>query len=674
MCRKMSRLRMVRSCAEPGCNYVTDRAFNLRRHEEEVHHKQARQDTELYEDDLFQMSSDDEDHLTNAQRSGTVRSTVSKVKHEELDETTQKYQDAGDWIFGLGPAATTATLVRELMVEFAFTREVAEAVAVTSRTVATGVASLTREVDMMTRSSRPSGYVRRIRSALESWARPPNWMAEIEGEEVEPRMETKESQTRGKKRFNTDLDQSSGSDKTEEKGEEVQGKQEVISQKEESRVGFEMDQESMNTEEMTAGVGLFLPRPGVSPTVSRAVSPAVTPLASPMADSTLSKTITADSPAMPTLTKEIMGPTLDSNNNTTVASANSFSIVDFQKMPGFSAFIEQMHASFMAEVSGSKKKGKKKARRSTQLDELQSVATDKTSSKQDTVITPPAVVSIQPVELTELHQLGRVEDQDWSPVPCSTVTTDAPVSTVADRPIPSIARMPGPQPAWNRSTIPSSMTTQECYQERIPRLFVYLAKYRGMWDIEVADTTKVLVIGDSNMKSAFEIPVGWEVHSLSGGRMDDVTSLLRRMVLGKQLEVIIVQVGINHRDTGFPHEEIKLLRQIVEQMRVRLMVQGISISPRLPEAMQKKLMEYNETLHKIFAANYIFPQRDRKVGLDPTDSSLVHYDVATMQRQINSMFNRLKDLNFARASASTEARPSVTPSRPRTLGDGGARC
>jgi len=691
---------MVRSCTEPGCDYVTDRGYNLRRHEEKVHQKPPHPDADFYEDDLFQSSSDEDERISNAQRSSMMQSTVTRVKREQPDSVIRSYQEAGDWIFGLGPAATTATLVHELMSEFSFSHDIAEAIAVSSRVLATGVASLCREVDTMTRSQKGSGYARRMRAAIESWSRQPDWMNEMEGDRDVMNLEFKESQIRGKKRSNAEFDQSSGSDKGEESVMETGEKQEGHELQQETDVEeINVVQSQTYSENKMDTTQPQMPETGISPTVSPMLSAAVELTASPLASSVQNKTPehtvdvvdVASSPEMPILAKEsvVAGPALDRNNNTSAVVAQVPAMFDFRRMPGFSDFVEQMQASFMAQVSGFKKKSKKKkARRSSEQTETDSSTVSKAQClASETAAVPKPNVVTPAVEMADLHQPGAMEERDWSPAsnksitgaragmqtPAASgisVTTDTPTSRIS---MSATAKMPGPQPAYDRSAGAQAAVAIPCRYERIPGLFVYMAKCRNIWQIEVADSTEVLVIGDSNTKNANDIPEGWEVHSLSGGRMEDVNALLKKMVGGRKLEVLIVQVGVNHRDTGFPHEDVKVLKLIAEQMKLRLLVQGISISSRLPESTQRKLIEFNEMLHKSFGAHYIFPQRDRKVGLDPTDTSYIHYDVSTMQRQLDNMVNRLRDLTTARASASSAQRPMITLGRPCTSGDGSAR-
>jgi hypothetical protein len=106
---------------------------------------------------------------------------------------------------------------------------------------------------------------------------------------------------------------------------------------------------------------------------------------------------------------------------------------------------------------------------------------------------------------------------------------------------------------------------------------------------------------------------------------------MRELPLEGQLRAVVVQVGINHRDTGVPNDGIHVMRQIATQLKVRLLMQEVSTSTLMPKLMCKKNEEFNKAISSLLGACYIYPLRERKVGMDCKDSSMVHYDAATSQ-------------------------------------------
>jgi len=132
----MSNLQMVRFCAEQGCNYATTRDFNLRRHLSKVHHiHDLHPAMDKYGDSILLSSSDgepDEQAVAKSSRTVVLRSTVQTVQHKPADMTAV-YQEAGELVFGWGPAANAAMLTQELTTRFGFSKCIAEAIAVSSK-------------------------------------------------------------------------------------------------------------------------------------------------------------------------------------------------------------------------------------------------------------------------------------------------------------------------------------------------------------------------------------------------------------------------------------------------------------------------------------------------------------------------------------------------------------
>lgn len=173
---------------------------------------------------------------------------------------------------------------------------------------------------------------------------------------------------------------------------------------------------------------------------------------------------------------------------------------------------------------------------------------------------------------------------------------------------------------------------------------------KDKWSLKPADDTKVLVIGDSNLRSADAYrttPDGWEVHSFPGGKLQHVTSLVSDMPCPPTLEHIVVQVGINHRqdDVETTNQQIARLEQALEGFAVKASVTGISVAKSLNEMAKRNVVRINQTLKDCRALHYIAPLAENEVVISPTDGMGIHYDGPTIDRIISSMVEHVQCLN-----------------------------
>jgi len=184
------------------------------------------------------------------------------------------------------------------------------------------------------------------------------------------------------------------------------------------------------------------------------------------------------------------------------------------------------------------------------------------------------------------------------------------------------------------------------YVERITRLFVHDPQRKNEWHIDPNPDTKVMVIGDSNLRLVPFVPKGWEVHVLPGGRLEHVCELMRTFPVDSALKTVVIQVGINHRDDRhFPRGDLTKLRDIADRARIRLLMQGVAIAPSMPQDMIVKLNNFNEMVKGMFAKWFVYPLRRDRVFLDRGDRTCVHYDEETVSDMMFKLSKRLFELH-----------------------------
>jgi hypothetical protein len=169
------------------------------------------------------------------------------------------------------------------------------------------------------------------------------------------------------------------------------------------------------------------------------------------------------------------------------------------------------------------------------------------------------------------------------------------------------------------------------------------------WILQPSEGTKVLVIGDSNLRhaDAAKTPDDWEIHAFPGGKFKHVATLLDKMLCPATLEHVIVQVGINHRS-----EALDVTTQDIGRMErcfsrfdgLVWTATGVSVAASLDVAAKQTVRRINQSL-KRGAPHFIEPLGEDEVGISPTDDSGIHHDVGTVDAIISSMIQHVRSLN-----------------------------
>jgi len=202
-----------------------------------------------------------------------------------------------------------------------------------------------------------------------------------------------------------------------------------------------------------------------------------------------------------------------------------------------------------------------------------------------------------------------------------------------------------------------SAATRENQQtvEIAPRVFAHGRNDKDDWSLDISPEAEVAVISDSNLKSASSVPKNWELHVFSGARARYMTSLLKYAVFGRNLRVIIVHVGINHKyDDHFFQGEVEEMIAGMKKARVRTMCMGISTCNEMSGSDVARSEYFNSFLKSRLAGDYIFPLKREYVRVDPGDPYAIHYTPGTATRIIDSIAARL----VAQRVVSSQCEPS----------------
>jgi hypothetical protein len=213
------------------------------------------------------------------------------------------------------------------------------------------------------------------------------------------------------------------------------------------------------------------------------------------------------------------------------------------------------------------------------------------------------------------------------------------------------SQKPGPGCSRYRGTTTESQAKDDV-SIRVPacRIAVHDGP-KDNWRVKVRPGSKVLVIGDSNLKHTVpkDFPPGWEIHACAGANFRHVIRVLsdygervRENPPEVMLDHIIIQVGVNHRDDPMDtmREIIIRLETVAAGLARSVSIVGISVAKELDEPVRKNVDNLNKFLSQ-GSFNYISPLPLVDVGLRPKDPCKVHFDERTLRKVIDSMINHV---------------------------------
>ena len=172
-------------------------------------------------------------------------------------------------------------------------------------------------------------------------------------------------------------------------------------------------------------------------------------------------------------------------------------------------------------------------------------------------------------------------------------------------------------------------------------VIVFTGGDKNDWKIVPDRRTKVLVVGDSNLRKVTPIPSGWEVHCLPGGKLQHMNAALKDLLLrcSTELAVVYVQAGINHRDQQ-PDEYRRHLEQLMMlncQTSVEIAFVGVPKSRSLTPTQRENIDALNDLTSHAFADQFVQPIPEDQVEILQTDTQKIHHTAYTTGRIMSSI-------------------------------------
>lgn len=165
---------------------------------------------------------------------------------------------------------------------------------------------------------------------------------------------------------------------------------------------------------------------------------------------------------------------------------------------------------------------------------------------------------------------------------------------------------------------------------------------KDQWTIQPLPTTRMVVIGDSNLRLTPEIPEGWQIFCLPGARIHHVREAVDR--LSEDLEVgqfdLAIQAGINHRDDTDDSVCLEI-DELVRDARDKSCVgtiyhMGVSATKSMSQRQQNSLQIVNDRFKFQLdeACTEALPVDDVETTDDPHG---IHYTPKTIDLLIKSL-------------------------------------
>src|SRR6266536_57578 len=223
---------------------------------------------------------------------------------------------------------------------------------------------------------------------------------------------------------------------------------------------------------------------------------------------------------------------------------------------------------------------------------------------------------------------------------------------------PSGARMSAPQTKPTSTAEPMDQS----YQQFLTKTHFHNKLFKEQWSIDIGRRTKVLIIGDSNVRLLQETPDDWEVHCFPGANYRNIqkvlTNIPRSANMGRQIDIVLT-VGINHREEP-PASFIPDLNYAHNLLQIsghRTYFNGVSILNADSTLHANNINIINQQWRSIRPESFIEPRRtelnthwDKDVSDPP-----IHYSNHTVAAIKDNIYLFLKEKEINRRTALDQA-------------------
>jgi hypothetical protein len=156
------------------------------------------------------------------------------------------------------------------------------------------------------------------------------------------------------------------------------------------------------------------------------------------------------------------------------------------------------------------------------------------------------------------------------------------------------------------------------------------------WIISTKRNSKVVIIGDSNMRLAKTHEADhFEVLAFPGAHLSHVYTLLYEAYFRRSDTDVVIAVGINHRELDFKNKTLPELSKVFDYARrldQKVHFLGVSTAKEYPA-----IRELNKAAKARFGTRFIAPLPVDQVSIPPLDNFGIHHDAGTVDRILASI-------------------------------------
>jgi hypothetical protein len=157
------------------------------------------------------------------------------------------------------------------------------------------------------------------------------------------------------------------------------------------------------------------------------------------------------------------------------------------------------------------------------------------------------------------------------------------------------------------------------------------------------ETTKIIIIGDSNLTLARQIPENVEVHAFPGMLLQHATAVLRKLPRLNNPIKVIIAVGINHRDWSWEdlEPEMEDLHRTIGDFGGEIYLAGVPLNNKLNQDQRGTLTALNNKMKEWQEGHFISPILTEEVEVTPTDRYRIHHTQETTDKVMQSFYDFL---------------------------------
>jgi len=216
--------------------------------------------------------------------------------------------------------------------------------------------------------------------------------------------------------------------------------------------------------------------------------------------------------------------------------------------------------------------------------------------------------------------------------------------------IPDFTEAREPSPLSNAETAPMPPTKTPAKKRRAnnylttPAGVKVLTVNKESFTFDGLDVSKLIVIGDSNLRNAPTVPDGLEIVSIPGGQLRHVIRAIRNYSSDSEERHLrlAVQIGINHRDNDtseIDHWIADLQNSLhdCDSLKEFFMI-GVSYPTSLNDFQMTQLDILNDSMREYIGDHhFIEPLHPNEVEILPNDRWGIHHQPATTRKIIDAL-------------------------------------